>query len=276
MATPGYFSALGIPLVTGRFFTEADKKDAPWALIINRVMAERYWPHENVIGKRISFEDEPKKDSDWMTIVGVVGDVKDQPNRPGAEPAFWWSELQFTESNMSIVIRARSDPKMLADALRNEVHRLDPALAVADVQLMEKIVDASVSTPRFAFVLVGLFAGLAILLSAIGAYGVIAYTVGQRTPEFGLRLALGAQRGDLLRLVLAQSASLAVPGTVLGVLLALSLGRVMRSLIYGVSPADPLILTSVALLVLAVALIASYLPARRAARADPMASLRAE
>ena len=276
MATPGYFSAMGIPLLEGRFFTDADKKDAPMALIINHAMAERYWPHEDVIGKRITFQDAPKKDSDWMTVVGVVGDVKDQPNSPGAEPAFWWSEFQATESDMSIAVRTRSDPRQAIDGLRDAVHRLDPALAVADIKLMETVVDTSVSTPRFAFVLVGLFAALAILLAAIGAYGVIAYTVGQRTSEFGLRIALGAQRADLLRMVLAQSAKLAVPGTILGVVLALSLGRVMQNLIYGVSSADPAILTSVVLLVLMVALIASYVPARRASRSDPMVTLRAE
>lgn len=276
MATPGYFSALGIPLVSGRFFTESDKKDAPKVLIINRAMANLYWPNENVIGKRMSFEDTPQKDSDWTTIVGVVGDIKDQPNSASAEPAFWWPELQVPERDMSVAIRARSNPGPLANTLRNEVHRLDPALAVADVQLMDKIVDASVSAPRFAFALVGLFAGLAIVLAAIGTYGVIAYTVGQRTQEFGLRLALGAQRNDLSKMVLRQSARLAVPGAVLGVLLALILGRLLRSLIYNVSPADPVILSSVALLVLFIALFASYLPARRAAQADPMASLRAE
>ncbi|MGA8669833.1 MAG: ABC transporter permease [Terracidiphilus sp.] len=276
MATPGYFSAMGIPLLGGRLFTEADKKDAPWVLLINHAMAERYWPHEDVIGKRISFEDAPKKDSDWMTVVGVVGDVKDQPNSAGAEPAFWWSEFQASEPDMSIALRTRSNPTQVADALRDAVHRLDPALAVADVKLMDSVVDTSVSTPRFTFVLVGLFAALAILLAAIGAYGVIAYTVSQRTREFGLRVALGAQRTDLLRMVLAQSAKLAVSGTILGVLLALSLGRVVQNLIYGVSPADPFILSTVVLLVLTVAMIASYVPARRAARSDPMVSLRAE
>ena len=276
MATPGYFTAMGIPLLEGRFFTDADKKDAPFALIINHAMAERYWPGENALGKRISFSDEPKKDSDWMTIVGIVGDVKDQPNSPGAENAYWWSEYQAPEQDMSIVIRTHGDPRQTADGLRDSVHRLDPALAVADVKLMEDVVDSSISTPRFTFVLVGMFAGLAILLAAIGAYGVIAYTVSQRTPEFGLRVALGAQRSDLLRMVLAQSAKLAVPGTMIGVALALSLGRVIRNLVYGVSPADPVILTSVALLVLAVALIASYVPARRASRSDPMTTLRAE
>jgi predicted permease len=276
MATPGYFSAMGIPLLNGRSFAEADKKDAPPALIINHAMADRYWPHEEVVGKRISFDDAPKKDSDWTTIVGVVGDVKDQPNSPGAEPALWWPESQVQQSDMSLAIRTRSDPKQALDELRGAVRQLNPALAVADVKLMDSVVDTSVATPRFAFVLVGLFAGLAILLAAIGAYGVIAYTVSQRTQEFGLRVALGAQRADLLRMVLAQSARLALPGTILGILLALSLGRVMQSLIYGVSPADPVILLAVAVLVLTVALIASYLPAWRATKADPMTALRTE
>ena len=280
MATPGYFSALGTPLVAGRYFTEADRGFAGDALnkvlIINRSMATLYWPGEDVIGRRLSFEDHPKKDSDWLTVVGVVGDVKDQPNSASAQPAFWWPEYQVPQPDMSVVIRARTNPDLLADALRNEVHRLDPALAVADVKLMDAIVDSQVSTPRFTFALVGLFAGLAILLAGIGAYGVIAYTVSQRTSEFGLRMALGAQRGDLVRMVLAQSARLAVPGVVLGVAMALSVGHVLRSLIYGVSPTDPLILTVVVLLVLAVALVASLVPARRAAQADPMTSLRAE
>jgi ABC-type antimicrobial peptide transport system permease subunit len=177
---------------------------------------------------------------------------------------------------MSIAIRTRSDPRQVVDGLRQAVHQLDPALAVAGVKLMDAVADTSVSTPRFTFALVGLFAGLAIALAAIGAYGVIAYTVSQRTAEFGLRVALGAQRADLLRMVLAQSAKLAVPGTILGVLLALGTGRAMQGLVYGVSPTDPVILSMVALLVLAVAMIASYVPARRASHSDPMHSLRSE
>jgi predicted permease len=276
MATPGYFNAMGIPLLGGRFFNEGDKKGAPWALIINRAMAQKYWPGEDVIGKRISFDDNPKKDDDWLRIVGVVGDVKDQPNSPSAEPAFWWSEYQASESDMSIAIRTQSDPRQVADGLRDAVHRLDPELAVADIKEMNQVADASVSTPRFTFVLVGLFAGLAILLAGIGAYGVIAYTVTQRTPEFGLRVALGAQRSDLLRMVLEQGARLAVPGIILGVLLAVSLGRVVQSLLYDVRATDPLILVTVAFFVLIVSLLASYVPARRAALANPMMTLRAE
>ena len=147
---------------------------------------------------------------------------------------------------------------------------------MADIKLMDQIADSAVSTPRFTFALVGLFAALAIILAAIGAYGVISYTVGQRAPEFGLRVALGAKRGDLLRMVLAQSAKLAIPGTIIGVILAMSLGRVVRGLVYQVSPTDPVIMTAVVLLVLFIALLASYIPARRAAATDPMTTLRTE
>ncbi|HWA95198.1 MAG TPA: ABC transporter permease [Terracidiphilus sp.] len=276
MATPGYFQALGMPLLAGRTFIAADKKDTQPVVVINRAMAESYWPHEDAVGKRFSFEDVPKKDSDWFTIVGVVGDVKDHPNSLGTENAFWWPEQQQPFRDMSLLLRSHGDPRMLADALRNQVHLMDPELAVADVQQMDKIVNAQIATPRFAFFLVGLFAALAIVLAAIGAYGVIAYTVSQRTPEFGLRLALGAQRGELVALVLRQCAGLAVPGTLIGLVLALGLGRVLHSVTYEVSSTDPMILGSVTAIVLAVAMLASYLPARRAARTNPMDSLRAE
>jgi predicted permease len=276
MATPGYFSAMGIPLLEGRSFTEADKTGAPWVLVINRAMAMKYWPNEDALGKRITFQDEPKKDSDWMTVVGVVGDIKDQPNSASAEPAFWWSEYEAANSEMSIAIRTQSDPRQVADGLRGVVQHLDPVIAVADVKELDRVIDSSVATPRLTFVLVGLFAGLAIILAAIGTYGVISYTVSRRTSEFGLRVALGAQRTDLLRMVLVQSARLAVAGTLTGVALAFSLGRVVKSLTYAVSVSDPAILGSVILLVLAAALLASYIPARRAARSDPMSTLRTE
>jgi len=277
MATPDYFNALGIPLVAGRFFTAADKKDAPQVMIINHAMAEAYWPHENVIGKRLSFEDEPKTDKDWITIIGVVGDVKDQPNSAAAEPAFWFPVLQNVWTrDMSVAMRGRGDPRMLVDAVRNQVHRLDPNLAVADVQVMDRIVNASVATPRFAFVLVGLFAALAILLAAIGTYGVISYSVSQRTAEFGLRMALGAQQGDVLRLVLKHAAMLTTAGTVIGIAASLGLARELRSLIYNVSPEDPATYAAVGVMVIVVAFIACYIPARRATEADPMDALRAE
>jgi predicted permease len=275
MATPDYFRALGTPLVRGRFFTEADNADAPKVLIINQTMATRYWPNENVIGRRLSFEDAPKE-KDWLTIVGVVGDVKDKPNSLGAESAFWWPHLQVPNSDMSVVIRSNSDPRQLVDGLHDQVKKLDPSLAVADIRLMDQVADASIATPRFSFFLVGLFAGLAIILAAIGTYGVISYSVSQRIPEFGLRLALGAPPGDVLRLVLAQAAKLALTGAFAGVVVALALGRVLQSLVYNVSPADPLTFTAVGLGVILIAMAACYLPARRATRASPMIALRAE
>jgi predicted permease len=275
MASTDYFRALGTPLLRGRFFNEGDKKDAPAVVIINHALAQRYWPGEDAIGKRITFEDNPK-DKDWLTIVGVVGDVKDQPNSPGAEPAFWWSGAQNPFGNMSLVIRADSDPQLLIDAVRKSVAQLNPALAVGNVRLMDQIVAGSVATPRFAFILVGLFAGLAILLAAIGTYGVISYSVTQRTPEFGLRMALGAQRLDVLRLVLIQAAKLVLSGTAIGVILALVLARALKSLIYEVSPTDPVTYAAIGFAVIAVAIFACYIPAQKATEADPMIALRAE
>lgn len=275
MATPGYFSALGVPLLGGRSFNDGDTATSRQVIIVNRAMADRFWPGENAIGKRMTFEDNPKE-KDWMTVVGEVGDIKDQPNSPRAEPGFWWPELQASNSDMSVVLRSTTNPELLADALRNEVKRLNPQLAVADVQVMDRIVNASVATPRFAFVLVGMLAGLAILLAAIGTYGVISYSVSQRTAEFGLRMALGAQQQDVLRLVLVQAAKLTLEGTVLGVVASLALARVLKSLIFNVSPTDPSTYLAVGLLVIAVALIACYIPARRATHADPMNALRAE
>jgi predicted permease len=277
MATADYFNALGVPLLAGRFFTAADKKEAPQALIINRSMAERYWPNENVIGKRMSFEDEPKTDKDWITIVGVVGDIKDQPNSPAAEPAFWFPVIQNCWTfDMSVVMRGRGDPRVLADSLRNEVRRLDPNLAVSDVQVMDRIVDTSVATPRFVFALVGLFAGLAIVLAGVGTYGVISYSVSQRTPELGIRMALGAERADVLALVMKHASKLAGLGTGLGVAVAFALARLLKSLVFEVSTADPVTFACVAVMVIVVAMLAGYIPALRATATNPVNALRAD
>ena len=277
MATPGYFRALGIPLVAGRFFTEADTRNAPQTAIINRTMAEKYWPGENAVGKRMSFEDHPKSDKDWITVVGVVGDVKDEPNSPAAKTAFWLPVLQTVWSNdLSVVIRARTGPRLLADSLRDQVHRLDPSLAVADIQSMDQIADSSVSTPRFAFALVGLFAALAIVLAAIGTFGVISYSVSQRTSEIGIRMALGAVRADVMRLVLSHAAKLAGLGTALGVIAAFALARLLKSLVFEVSTSDPVTFASVAGMVILVALLAGYVPALRATATDPINALRSE
>jgi predicted permease len=277
-ASADYFRALGIPLVRGRFFTDADNHDAPMVLMINETMARLYWPHRDAVGGRVSFEDNPKE-KDWMTVVGVVGDVKDRPASSGAEPAFWWPMAQVPLLNggvMSVAIRSDSNATGLANELRREVHRLDPALAVADMRQMDQIADASIATARFSLFLVGLFAALAITLAAVGTYGVISYSVGQRTHEFGMRMALGAARSDVLQLVLSQGVRLALAGVILGAAGALALARVLRSLIFDVSPADPVTFAAVGTLVLIVAVVACYIPARRATEADPMVALRSE
>jgi putative ABC transport system permease protein len=278
VASPGYFRAVGIPLVRGRFFTPGDDMKAPLALIVNQSMARRYWPNEEALGKRVAIDDHPKE-QDWMTIVGIVGDVKDKPDSPTAEMAFWWPIEQSpvgVNNNMAVVMRGSSDPALLANALRQAVRQIDPTLAVANVRPMDDIADANVSTPRFALFLVALFAALALTLATIGIYGVISYAVSQRTHEFGLRMALGAQAGDVRRLVLRQGAKLALLGVALGLVGALALGRVLRSLLYDVSAADPVTFTSVAALAIAIAALACYLPARRATSVDPANALRSE
>ena len=274
MATPGLFSSVGTPLIRGRFLTQGDNESAPRVVVINQAMANKYWPNEDVVGKRITFDDNPKE-KDWLTVVGIVGDVKDRPNSPGAEPAFWWPELQAPQPDMSLVVRAKSIPfsRQYGPKRGGAAH---PTLAVADIRLMDEIPNMSVATPRLAFLLVGLFAGLAIVLAVIGTYGVISYSVTQRSAEFGLRIALGAQRQDVVRLVLSQAAMLVLAGTALGIVMALTLGGLLRNLIYQVSPFDPLTFATVGVVVIFVALLACYIPALRATKSDPMTALRAE
>jgi len=277
VASTDYFRTMGIPLVRGRFFRDGDTVKAPPVLIINQSMARRYWPGEDAVGKRISFDDHPK-DSDWCTVVGVVGDVKDRPDSPGAENAFWFAlgQTPVFVNQMAVSVRGIAEPSALAGELREAVRELDPTLAVAELHAMDDITDANVSTPRFALFLVALFAGLAAVLAAIGIYGVISYAVSQRTQEFGLRMALGANAGDVLGLVLRQGVRLALIGVAAGLVGALLLGRVLHSLLYEVSPADPATYVLVAVSATAIAAVACYVPARRATTVDPARTLRAE
>lgn len=278
VATQGYFRALGIPLLRGRLFTEADKAGAPSVVIINQAMARKYWGDRSPVGSRINFFADHPTAKDWTTVIGVVGDVKDKPGSLDAKAAFWWPSLQqpWPFPEMSIVIRGYSGPKALAAELRSEVKRLNPSLAVANVRPMDQIVDNSIATPRFTFVLVGLFAILAMLMSAIGIYGVIAYSVSQRSMEFGLRMALGAQRSSVLGLVLRQAAWLAAAGIVSGVVLAVALGYLLKSLVYDVSPADPATIFAAVAIVLIATAAACLVPARRATTVDPIIALRSE
>jgi predicted permease len=277
VASNDYFRAMGIPLLNGRFFTGHDNKDAPTVILVNETMAKRYWPGEDAVGKRISFSDKPTE-KDWFRIVGVVGDIKDQPSSSAAKAAFWWplTQMPFDNTDMSVAIRFNSSETLLATQLRLAVRQLDSGLAIADLRLMNQIADSSVSRQRFALFLIGLFAALALVLATIGMYGVISYSVSQRMPEFGMRIALGARPWDLLRLIVGQGLMLSILGAVIGLLCAAAFTRLLGSLLYGVSALDPLTFSAVAALALATTTLASYIPANRATKADPMTSLRSE
>ena len=276
VAGPGFFRALGVPVVRGRAFDEHDTANGRKVLIINQAMA-KFWQRGDALGGKLTFSDHPKED-DWMTVVGIVGDVKDTPKDAGARPAFWWpmSQSPFPFSDFSIAIRSNLDVKVMAERLRAVVRELDGNLAVADIRTMEQVANGSYSTSRFAFVLVGLFASLALLLAAIGTYGVTAYSVNQRIHEFGVRMALGARPRDLAASVLANGMKLAMAGTALGVVLGLALSHLLGSLLYGVGAADPIVIGATALIAIVVAALACCVPAMRATHADPMAALRAD
>jgi predicted permease len=280
-ASPDYFRTMGVPLLHGRFFTAHDDAGSANVLIVNEAMAKRYWPGpdpaQDAIGKRITFDDHPKE-KDWFRVVGVVGDVRDHADSSAGHPAFWWALAQMPGPfrDMSVVLRSERDPVLLTNQLRLAVRRLDPGLALADVRLMNQIADEAVASQRFALFLVGLFGALALVLATIGMYGVISYSVNQRMQEFGMRMALGAKPWDLMRLILGQGVKRAVVGAALGLLCAAAFARLLGNLLYGVSGADPVTFAAVGLLALGTAAMACYVPARRAAGADPMHSLRAE
>jgi predicted permease len=277
VASENYFQALGIPLVRGRYFTPHDDIHGPLVVIINRVMARMYWGTDDIVGGRISFEEHPKE-TDWLTVAGVVGDVKDRPNSAAAEPSIWWPIQQspFGFPDMSIVVLGRQDPAQLVQQVSSAVRSLDPELAVANPRLMDQVAGRSFSTPRFTLFLISLFAALAAILAAIGIYGVISYSVNQRTHEFGLRMALGAKPWDVERQVMRQGIRLALIGTALGIAGGLALGRVLWSLLYQVSADDPATLASVGAASIVVAALACYIPARRATTVDPMTALRTD
>ena len=270
-----YFRTIGAPLIAGRFFNADDRQDARLALLINRSMAERYWPSESAVGKRITFSSQPR-DRDWYTVVGVVGDVKDFPHSPTAAPAFYWATTQLTPRQLILAVRAAADPLKLVDAVRGEVRALDKDLPLADLQTLETIASTAVAGRRFTLLLVGFFAMTAMMLAAIGIYSVLSYLVAQRSHEIGLRLALGAQLSDVLKLVIRQGMTLVMLGLALGLGAAFALTRLIKGLLFDVSATDPLAFAFAAALLALVALLACYIPARRATRVDPMVALKYE
>jgi len=277
--SPGYFRTLGVPLIAGRFFVDADRARSDQILIINKTLARQYFPNQDPVGQRLQTGDADER-SPWETIVGVVGDVKYQGLDAKPEPTIYvpYFEKGWTSwsREMFLVLRSTSNEAALMPAVRETVWSMDKQLPIASVRTMDALLADSIGQPRFRTVLLGLFAALSLILAAAGIYGVISYSVLQRTSEFGIRMALGAELSDVLRLVLAHGAKLALLGIAIGAPAAFMLARFMSSLLFGIAPADPLTFAGVTGLLLLVALSACYIPARRASRVDPVVALRYE
>jgi putative ABC transport system permease protein len=271
--SPNYFATLGIPLVQGRAFADRDDADAPGVAVISVTMARRYWPNEDPLGKNLIIRDGGRNPRE---VIGVVGDVKHTGLDKQSQPVMYVPVAQRAVDRMTLVVRTAADPRPMINAVQGSIWSVDKDQPVFKIQTMDQIVAASVAAPRFAWILLGVFAGVALLLAAVGIYGVMAYAVTQRTQEIGVRMALGAQSSDLLKLLIFQGAKLTILGVTGGVLGALALTRLMGNLLFGVSASDPAIFAGVTFFLTAVALLASYLPARKATKVDPIEALRCE
>ena len=271
--SPDYFKAMGIPLVRGRTFTARDSRGAPRVAVINEMMARRHFPNEDPIGKKIHVTNGPET---FREIVGIVGDVKHYGMDSETTVQTYEPFRQVPPSYMEVVIRYSGDPAPLGAAVREQVLSVDREQPVASIRRLDQIVHDSMVRRRFSMVLLAIFASVALVLAAVGIYGVMAYSVTQRTRELGIRLALGARQADVFRLVVLQGMALALMGLLTGLAGALALTRVISSLLFRVQATDPAVFAAIALLLGSVALLASYIPARRAMRVDPMVVLRYE
>ncbi len=273
MVTPEWFRTMGISLLRGRTFTSQDSAKEPVTVIINETAARQFWPDADPLGKHILME--------WFTdldaeIIGVVGDVRLTALNQPARATLYWSVDQVPNSSMTFMIRTSGEPLRLAGAVRSAIASIDPNQPVAKMQAMEEIVADSLNQPRFTTLLLGIFAGIALTLAVVGIYGVLFYTVSQRTHEIGIRMALGAQKLDVLKMILGHGMALTLLGVGIGVSLALAVSRYLQKLLFEMQPTDPITYAGVAALLAAVGLVACYIPARRATQVDPMVALRYE
>jgi putative ABC transport system permease protein len=275
--TPGYLHALGIRLERGRELTDQDIANAPLVMLVSESLAARFWPNQDAIGKRIKLPFNPgREDEPWRTVVGVVKDVKQYgPDKP-SEMALYLPHAQYPVSFMSLVARTSGDPAEMIATVRKTVQGLDPDQVPTNVATMEDVMVDSIQTRRFPMFVLGGFAALALALAAVGIYGVMSYVVVQRTHEIGIRMALGARTSNVLRLIVGNALGLATAGIVLGAVGAFALTRLMKSLLFGVVATDVSTFAVVCVSLFAVALVACYLPARRATRIDPLKALRNE
>jgi putative ABC transport system permease protein len=270
----GYFGAMGIPMLAGRTFQETDSLTAPPVAIVSAEMAKKYWPGESPIGKRLRFDENQKEP--WFTVVGLVGDVRQLGLREQAPALLFLPYQQFALPFTSVAVRSPLPQADVVALLKSQLAAIDPDLPFGDINSLQSEVDGNVDEPRFRAMLIGIFALLALILAAVGVYGLISYTVTQRTREIGIRVALGAAPRQVLGPVVREGLMLAFAGIGLGLLGAFAATRALTAFLFGVGAGDPLTFAGVALLLLVVAGAASYVPSRRALRVDPMVALRAE
>jgi len=270
-----YFRTLGIPVRAGRLFDDGAKPDDPGTVVLNETAARAFFPRGNAVGRRIRLGPDPK--APWSLVIGVVGDTRELGLDVPPGPTVYANHVQNTwRRSLAIVVKTERDPFVAESALRRAVRSADPSLAVRDVRTLDDVLGSSLAPRRFALGLVSCFAGVALLLAAVGIYGVLAFLVTSRTREFGVRLALGATNQSVLLLVLRQGLGWSLRGLALGVAGAVASGRLLTSMLYGVSPADPATFIAVALGLVSVVVVACLVPAARAMRVDPITSLRAE
>jgi putative ABC transport system permease protein len=269
-----FFETIGARLIDGRFLTDADGAEAPKVLVVNQTLARTYWPNESAIGHRMRTSGPPN--APWYTVVGVIGDMKNAGLDRPSGTEMYFSEAQVGYRQAYLLTRTKGDPHAIAGALRNEIRGLDRTLPIAEVRTLDELLDKARSRPRFLTLLLTMFSSLSLALAALGIYGVISYAVAQRTSEIGIRMALGAQKSDVLRLVGATGMRLALAGTAVGAVGAVLLTRTMSGLLFGVSSFDVETFVGMAAVLMAVALLACYIPARRAARVSPLVALRYE
>jgi len=271
--SPNYFATLKIPIRSGRVFTDQDRQNTAPVVVVDETLAKQYWPNEDAVGKHMRFGG----NAPWSTIVGVVGHTK-QADLAGdlVKGKYYFSVYQTPLPFTSFAVRSGGDPALLTNAMKEAVRAVDPSLAISRIQVLTDMVSASLASRRFVVTLLGIFAGMALLMAVIGLYGVISYSVTQRTQEIGIRMALGAQRREVLGLVVRQGMQLAGIGAAIGLVVSLALSRLIQNQLFQVSPFDPLTFTATALVLIGAALLACYVPARRATRVDPMDALRYE
>jgi putative ABC transport system permease protein len=273
VVTPDYFRVLKIPLLQGRHLAGADSADAPAVVVINQAMAKKWWPNTDPIGTRITFSDTRKPDVKWVTIVGVVGTIRHRGLDDEGKPEYYLPHAQQASRGMVLAVRSKQDPRSLTSAIRAEIRRMDPDLPAANVRTLEQIASDSIAPRRLSVVLLGVFAAVALVLASVGIYGVMSFLVVQRTHEIGVRMALGAQRRDVLLLVLGRAARLVLAGTAIGLILAIFSSRSLGAMLYNVRAFDLPTFGLVTFTLAVVALLASYIPAVRATRANPMIAL---